>query len=286
MSKVILVLGATGTVGHELLGQLRRSSTPVRAASRRPEQQSGSGSDPLVSWVRFDYDTPATYAPALQGVDSLFMMVRPGDDGPEQTAIPVLLEARNAGVRRIILLSAMGAELRPDFGLRKVEVAIEEMGFDFTHLRPNWFMQLFSDGPLHHDITTTGALHIPAGDAAISYIDVLDIARVAHTLLTQPGHSRRAFTLTGPEPLTHADLMSTLARLTHRRLTYVPLSEEQARQGLAAAHFPPARVERLISFYRLVRTGLCAPTTDAVQQVTGQPGTRFEEFVLRNLSVW
>lgn len=285
MSRKILVLGATGTVGSELLRLLRQQNVAVRAASRRPDEcREEAGS--LVSWVRFDYDDPATYAPAVQGVESLFLVVRPGDDTPQNTAVPLLECARQAGVRRVVLLSAMGAQLRPDFGLRRVEVAIEEMGFACSHLRPNWFMQLFSDGPLHTDITRTSALHIPAGDAAISYIDVLDIARVACTLLTTPHQQNEGYTLTGPEPLTHASVMAKLSLVAGRPLTYVPLSEEQARLGLAAARFSPERIERLIQFYRLVRSGLCAEVTDCVRQITGHPATSFAQFAAREAHRW
>ncbi len=272
-----LVLGATGTVGNLVVRRLLTAGFPVRAASRK----AGQWDHPNLTWIQFDYEDPQTFAPAVQGISRLFMVVRPGDDNPQLTAIPLLEQARLAGVGHVVLLSALGAQLRPDFGLRKLELAIETLGFAYTHLRPNWFMQLFTDGPLYADIMTSDALHIPAADAAISYIDVEDIADVAFAVLTQSKHQNRAYDLTGPHPLSHEQIMTTLSEVAGRPLAYVPLSEEQARQGLAAAQFSPARIERLIGFYRLVRSGLCAPVSPDVAQILGRPGTCFHDMALR-----
>lgn len=281
-SKRVLVLGATGTVGSMVARLLLQQGSEVVAASRRPE----AGVLPGASWVSFDYEVPGTFAAAVAGVESIFMVVRPGDDVPQATAIPLLEEASRAGVGKVVLLSAMGAERRPEFGLRILERFIEERGFRFVHLRPNWFMQLFTAGPLHYDLMTTGALHLPAGDAAISYIDAADIAKVAARVLTSAEYDGQGLTLTGPEAMTHEQLTSELSALTARRFGYVALSEDQARSGLALAGFSEARIERLIQFYRLVRTGACAPTSDATQRVTGEPATTWRTFVEKSAAVW
>jgi len=260
---------------------LQRGSDVV-AASRRPDTWALPGAE----WVSFDYEAPGTFAGAVADVQSMFMVVRPGDDAPQATAIPMLEEARRAGVGKVVLLSAMGAERRPEFGLRILERYIEESGFRFVHLRPNWFMQLFTAGPLHHDLMTTGALHLPAGDAAISYIDAADIAQVAARVLTTAEYDGQGLTLTGPEPISHAQLTGELSAFTGRIFRYVALSEEQARAGLASGGFSEARIERLIQFYRLVRTGVCAPTSDATQRVTGAPAATWQQFVQRNLAAF
>ena len=289
----ILVLGATGTVGSMVVDELASEGAAVRAASRRgaggqPKAASAGqrGGEGGVEWVRFDYEEPGSFEGAVAGVESVFMVVRPGDDRPQDTAVPLLDAALKAGVKKVVLLSAMGAELRPDFGLRVVELAIEARGFRFVHLRPNWFMQLFTSGPFHADLMATSSLHLPAADAAISYIDARDIAQVAARVLMETEFEGRGYTLTGPEALRHEDMVSVLARAVGRSLRYVPLTEEQARAGLAAAGFPANRVERLIGFYRLVRQGLCAPVSDATERILGRPARGWLGFVEENPGVF
>lgn len=263
------------------------ASTTNRAGAKGARSvNADAGVQSRVRWVAFDYDNPDTFRPAVEGTTDIFMMVRPGDDTPQTTAIPLLERARDAGVGKVVLLSAMGAERRPDFGLRILERYIEDTGFRFVHLRPNWFMQLFTSGPLFLDLATTSGLHLPAGDAAISYIDAWDIAEVAAQVLTDGRWDGLGLTLTGPEALTHAELVETLADATGRELKYVPLTDDQARQGLAAAGFNEARIERLILFYRLVRQGVCAPVSQGVEEITGKRGRRWKEFVRRNVRVW
>lgn len=278
-----LVVGATGAVGSLVVQQLRARGMAVKATTRRPAD---APTIPGVDWVLFDYEQPETFSGAVSGTRQVFLVVRPGDDRPQETAVPFLEKAKEAGVTKVVLLSAMGAELRPDFGLRILERHIEEAGFSFVHLRPNWFMQLFTSGPLYNDLMTTSALHIPAGEARISYIDASDIAAVAAEVLSSDRFDNQGYTLTGPEAIDHHQLVATLSAELGRRLVYVPLTEEQAAMGLKAAGFGQGRIDRLIMFYKLVRSGLCAPVSTSVKTITTREATSFKDFVCRNKGFW
>ena len=151
-----LVLGASGLVGGHVVQGLVARGCAVRCAGRRPRE----------GWVRFDLTDPATFGPALAGVDRVFLVARPGDDAPQVVAAPLIEAMARAGVAHVVNLSAMGAELRPEFGLRKVELLLEASGMAFTHLRPNWFMQVFTVPPLGPLLAATGTLALPAGDAS------------------------------------------------------------------------------------------------------------------------
>jgi uncharacterized protein YbjT (DUF2867 family) len=285
MSGRVLVIGATGTVGGALVSELRRVGAEVRGATRDPAAAAARDLLPADAWVPFDLERPETFPGALAGVDRVFLVARPGDDAPERTALPLLAEMARQGVRHVVDLSALGAEQREEFGLRKVERALEASGMAWTHLRPNWFMQVFTGGPLHADLRRTGAFHLAAGDARVSYVDARDIAAVAAAALTRPAHEGHAYTLTGPAGLTGAEVAAALSAAAGRPLDYVALDEEVARQALTAA-LGARWAERLVGFYRLVRAGWCAPVSPAVEQVLGRPPVAFADFAREHAAAW
>lgn len=283
MTAKILVLGATGAVGRSVVEALVARGADVRAASRRPAAAQSNG---RVEVVPFDLEQPSTFAPALAGVERVFLISRPGDEHPEVPALPFLSAMRAARVQRVVNLSAIGVEHRPDFGLRKVEVALEGSGMAWTHLRPNFFFQVFSSGSLLRGIVARGEIRLPAADARLSFLDARDVGAVGAAALVDPGHEGRAYTLTGSEALDHAEVAAILSRAAARSITYVPIDEDEARIALAAAGFPPAWVERLIGFYRVVRSGAGAVISSAVSDVLGRPPNRLAAFAEEHVSLW
>lgn len=285
MTSKVLVLGATGTVGGGVLAALAERGVAVRGASRDPAAAASRASFPC-EWVPFDLERPGTFAPALDGVDRVFLVARPGDEHADQVALP-LIDAMKAGtVRHVVNLTAMGTELREDFALRKVECYLEASGLAFTHLRPNWFMQMLAGGSVAADIRATGTFHLPAADARISYIDARDIAEVAAEALAAPGHEGRAYTLTGPVALDHHEVARVIGAAAGREIRYVPVDEDAARGALAHACFPPAWVERLVGFYRLIRSGACAPVSPSVQDILGRPPASLARFAADHAAAW
>jgi uncharacterized protein YbjT (DUF2867 family) len=260
------------------MGERVRAATRDPAAARSPHS--------AVEFVEFDFERPQTFAATLEGVDRVFLIARPGDDHADLVAYPLIDEMKRRGVRQVVNLSAMGVESRDDFALRKVERYLEDSGVGFTHLRPNFFMQVFSSGGLLQDIRSTGAIHIPAADAKLSYIDVRDIAAVAAAMLTKRGHTGKAYTLTGAEALDHQEIARAISGASGRTVQYVAISEEAARRSLDAAGLSPERTERLLGFYRLVRHGFCARVSSDVQTVLGRAPISFAQFASDNASCW
>ena len=284
MSEQVLVIGATGSVGGEVVTLLSRMGEKVRAATREPATARSPHS--AVEFVEFDLERPQTFAAALDGVDRVFLIARPGDNDADRVAFPLIDEMKRAGVRHVVNLSAMGVESRDDFALRKVERYLEDSGVGFTHLRPNFFMQVFSSGPLLADIRSTGAIHIPTAGAKLSYIDVRDIAAVAATTLTEQGHTGKAYTLTGGQALDHQEIARAISGAAGKTIQYVAITEEAARSALETAGLSPERTERLLGFYRLVRRGFCAPVSCDVQTLLGRAPISFAEFASDNASCW
>lgn len=281
----ILVTGATGNVGRALVQRLARDGAPVRGATRDPGRARRLA-PACADWTPFDFERPETFDPALRGVGRVFLMARPGDDEPARTAAPFLEAVLRADVDHVVTLSAMGAERRNDVTLGRLERLVEETGVAWTHLRPNWFMQVFATDPLLSVIRSAGAIQVPAGDAPISWIDARDVAAAAAVTLTAPGHEARAYVLTGAEALDHAAVARALSEASGRPVRYHPLDEEEGRSAVLAAGLGPRRAERLTRFYRLVRAGACAPVSGDVASVLGRPPISLRRFAEDHRRLW
>ena len=186
----------------------------------------------------------------------------------------------------MVALTAMGVERLDGTALRAIERHLEQTGLGWTHLRPNYFMRIFAREPLLQGIRGAAVIRVPAADASLSFVDVRDIAEVAAAALTSQGHDGQAYTLTGPTALTHGDVAALISGATGRAVRYEPLDDAQARAALLASGMPPARVERLLGFYRMVRAGWCSPISPAVAAVLGRPPRSLSEFVREHAAVW
>ena len=258
---------------------------PVRGATRDPARARRRRL-PATEWIRLDLEDPESFPLALQGIRRAFLMARPGDPDPARVAGPLLEAMARAGVRRIVNLTAMGAESRGDVTLGAVERMVESGGFRWTHLRPNWFMQIFTSGPLRESIRRAGLLPVPAADARISFVDARDVAAVAARVLVEEGHDGTGYTLTGGTAVTHAEVARELSRASGRSIAYVPIEEERARRVIADGGLGPERAERLIRFYRLVREGRAAPVTDDVALVLGRHPISLARFARDHAHRW
>lgn len=280
----VLVVGATGKVGSVLVHLLEQQAIAVRAASRTPPVQKSQV--PTTQSVHLDLERTESFDSALEGVATVFLMARPGDEHPESAAIPLMSAMKRSGVKRVINLTAMGCEMRPDFGLRRVELALEASGLAWTHLRPNFFMQIFCSGPHFAQISRLRQIRLPAANAAVSFIDARDVAAVAAKCIVESGHDGQAYTLTGGEALTHGNITAAITKVANATVAYVALTEDEARVEFAKAGLPAENVERLIGFYRIVRTGLAGVVSPDVQKLLGRAPRTFAEFVAERPTTW
>jgi uncharacterized protein YbjT (DUF2867 family) len=283
MSEKILVTGSTGKVGGELVKILISNRKPLCAAARNP---SAGNKGQSIEVVEFDYDRPETFVPALSGIDKVFLVARPGDNHSDKAAEPFIDEMIRAKIHLIVSLTAMGVEQDESFMLRILEKNIEKSGIPFVHLRPNWFMQNFNCAPMHTEIRARGTLHLPAADAKLSFIDIRDIAAVAYGALTEERHSGKAYTLTGKEALSHFDVAEKLSRVSGKKITYVPVSEETACSGLAKNGVPQELIDRWANFYKKIRLGFCSPVSADVGTLLGRPPISFDQYVDDYAEAW
>jgi uncharacterized protein YbjT (DUF2867 family) len=285
MSNRILVICATGKVGVELVKLLNAKGEEVRAATRNPSTASNKLPSSRET-VEFDFEKPETFSKALEGIDKVFLMARPGDNESDKVALPFIEEAKKKNIKHIVNLSAFGADIDDNFMLRILEKNIEASGIPYTHLRPNWFMQNFNSGPMLSDIRATSALHLPAASAKISFIDVRDIAAAGVVVLKGVKHIGKAYTLTGSEAIDHFQVADILSRTAKRDISYVPISDETARMALFKTGVAADHIERWSSFYKKVREGFCSLVSDDIVSILGRAPITFEKYAMDYAISW
>ena len=285
MSKKILIICATGKVGVELVKLLHQNGAKVRVATRNPSStlKIFPGS---VETVEFDFEKPETFAPSLDGVDKVFLMARPGDNKSDKVAAPFIDEAKRKNIQHIVNLTAIGVEKDDNFMLRILEKYIEASGIPYTHLRPNWFMQNFNSGPMFLDIQKTGALHLPASNAKISFIDVRDIAAAGEAILNEAKHIGKAYTLTGSESIDHFQVAEILSSVAKKNITYIPISDETARIALVKAGVAAEQIERWSNFYQKVRGGFCSLVSDDIVSILNRSPITFKKYAMDYAFSW
>jgi uncharacterized protein YbjT (DUF2867 family) len=275
---MILVTGATGSNGRELLRQLSALGVAVRAMVR---PGSGRANDLLqdVELATADFDDGPSIARALEGIESAFLLTNSSERVEEQQ-LRFVERACEAGVRHIVYLSQLHAARNSPVRFLHyhavVEEAITSSGMAFTHLRPNLYMQGLLG--FRSSIKSEGRILAPAGNARVSIVDVRDIAAVAATAFTQSGHEGKIYDITGPESLTHAEMASQLAEALGKQITFVDIPEETMRSALLSFGLPEWQADGLVEDYAHYRRGEASDVSPAVQDVTGHPPHTFVEF--------
>jgi uncharacterized protein YbjT (DUF2867 family) len=282
---MILVIGASGQNGRAVLNELlaRGHGAETIATSRRPNAFDGLG----IPTAAFDWQRAETYAPCVAGVDQLYLIAPEGMPGMPERARLLVEEAVAAGVRHIVFLSAIGVQHRADLPLRQVELAVAELADTWTVLRANWFMQNFSNGLFRAGIVDRDEIAAPAGDAAISFIDVRDIAAAAAAVLTHDldTEGRRTYTLTGATALTFPEVADLIGNATGRPVHYRCLDPDDP-ELLARMGLPGRRVEPVRALFDRVRSGLEAPVSTDFTKLTGRTPTDFADFAAAHSSIW
>lgn len=269
---MIAVTGASGKTGRALSWLLTTGGVPhVRLSSR------GAGDR------HFDWADRETWASAFAGVNALYLVKPPHDTG--MTAAVADLLAASPQIEQVVLLSEMARDEKSDDDPdRAVELAVEAWGGLWTILRPSWFFQNFSaEGGFHADLLA-GRISIPTGDAPVSWLDTRDIAEAAMVVLTEPGHERRAYTLTGGESFSVADLARRFgAHLDLSIDTPEVIGQDRIDE---ARRSDSERQNYLIDLFVDVIEGRYAAITPELVDLIGRPPTTFDEFVRDHRADW
>lgn len=281
---MILVTGATGSIGRSLVRRLRQDGAAFRALVRDETKGQALGCDFVVG----DFDAPDSIAAAIAGADQLFLNspgVQPLDG--EQPLIrrqkTVIDAARRAGVTHVVKVSVwharQGAKLSQGAHW-EIEEYLKASGLAWSLLQPAGFMQnLITPGAF----TPDGNLISSYGSTPVAHIDCHDIAACAAALLTGPRGEGETFVLTGPEALTDAEVADRISSALGRAVPRVELPPDALAAAMAYQGLPRRFAEDLAFLVKEVAAGSQATTTTAVRDITGQLPRMFDDFLVAHL---
>lgn len=277
---MILVTGATGTVGSEVLAQVTAGGADTRALVRSPERaDSLRGLDAHVVVGHFE-DAQSLDA-ALHGVEVAFLVSPPSPAQVQQETAFIDAAARAGGVR-IVKLAAIGVDVDGAGGRfvqnhREIGEHLRSSGVPYTVLAPNGFMQnlLRAAAPVQE----LGEFRQPGGSAPISHVDVRDVAAVAAHVLTSEGHEGATYTITGPEAVTYDHIAQELSAAIGRPVRYVDADPQEAREGLLSFGVPEWNADGVLELAAWYATGAAAVVTDEVSKATGRPARSVADFL-------
>ncbi|MBB5911876.1 uncharacterized protein YbjT (DUF2867 family) [Nocardia transvalensis] len=270
---MIVVTGATGTVGREVVDQLLASGNRVRAVTRRPEE---AGLPPEAEVVRADLGDPDDLTNVFAGAERVFLLSA-GPDIPRHDA-NVAKAAAHAGVRHLVKLSS-GRVGDPAAGdpipvwHRAGERAVRDSGLAWTMLRPLGFMS----NALHWaaSIRAHDTVSAPYGQGRIAVVDPRDIAAVATAALTEPGHEGRVYTLSGPRALSPGEQTEILADVLGRPLCYAESTPEEARAALLGFGVEPEIADAIMALRATALESFTSVVHPEVEEITGRPPRTF-----------
>ncbi|SLN45978.1 NAD(P)H azoreductase [Roseivivax jejudonensis] len=258
----ILVIGATGKTGRRVADRLQAAGVSVRRGARHSD-------------TPFDWDAPETWAPALRGARAAYVTYFPdlAFPGAVEKLESLCETARDVEIEHLVLLSGRG-----EHHARMGEEVVRASGIDFTLVRSAWFAQNFSEGYLR-DPLLSGVLPMPGGDIAEPIIDIEDIADVAVAALTEEDHRGQLYEVTGPRPMTFADMAAALSQAMGREIRHVPISFEDFHEAIARSGGDFV-ADVFTAIARETLDGRNAHTSDGVQRALGRPPRDFADFAL------
>ena len=266
-----LVLGGKGKTGSRVVAKLQQLEWPVFIGSR-------SGDRP------FDWEDQSTWKKAIQGMETMYVSYFPDLAVPGAVdAIRSLTKiAVDSGVNKLVLLSGRG-----EAEALECEKVVMATDIDWTIVRASWFFQNFSEGYMLDPIVA-GHVALPVGNVPEPFIDAEDIADVAVAAITQTGHSKKLYEVTGPRMLTFQEAIETIGRETGRTIVYEQIPMENYKAMLKEYDVPADFIWLITYLFTEVLDGRNASVTHGVEEALGRPATDFVDYAKRTAAtrIW
>ncbi|EAR14843.1 NmrA family NAD(P)-binding protein [Robiginitalea biformata] len=263
MKHNVLVIGGTGKTGSRVAQRLEEADHQVRIGSRN-------------SHPAFDWDDPATFAPALKGMDRAYIVYYPDLAVPgAREAISALTEAAlKEGLEKVVLLSGKGEK-----EAEACEEIVANSGLNYTLVRASWFNQNFSEGAFLEPVLA-GQVALPMPDAEIPFVDADDIADVVARVLVDDTYNGQTITVTGPRKMTWSEVVAAMANGIGKEIRYQPISIEEFKTGMKAAGLPDSYVWLFgYLFEEVLGNPDNQEVSDDVERVLGRKATDFKDYV-------
>lgn len=275
---LILVVGANGTVGSELVKLLKAQGYRTRSTTSKEITNTEEV-------VHMNMATGEGIHRAFEGVDRAFLLSPPGFADQYSLLSPLIQEAKRRGLKKVVLMSAMGANANEATPFRRAEVELEKSGLSYNIVRPNWFLQNFNTFWIQ-GINEQGKILLPAGSAKASFIDARDISAVSAKLLTTDTWENKDFDITGPQAVDHSEVAAAISKATGRKIEYQEIAPEVFKQGLLKAGAPEEYASFLVMIMGFLKEGYNAKTTEFIKQITGSAPRSLTQYVNDYKSSW
>ncbi len=276
---MILIIGATGTVGKEVIRILSPAGITAKAFTRNRER-AATLLPHDVHIMQGELDDVASLKTALNDVSRL-LLITPSDPQQVSWERNVISAAAESGIRRIVKLSTLGAN--PDSSSLiarwhgQSEANLKSSGIPYTILRCHNFMQnTLAFAP---SIAAEGAFYAPLADAKIAMVDARDIAEVAVKVLTEESHRGRIYRLTGAEAVSYHRVADLLSEAIGREVKYQSITLRTAKENMIEKGFPSWEVEELLNLYVQFRQGGGERVWNDIPDILGKPARSFAQFV-------
>lgn len=277
MSAPILVTGASGNTGREVLRALRERALPFQAGVRR------TGAPPEVA---LDFRDPRTWDEALQGCRGVFLLRPPAIADVEETLLPFVDRARTLGAEQVVFLSVAGAEKNSFVPHHAVEKHLQAKEAPFTILRPGFFAQNLQDAYLR-DIREDDRLIVPAGRGRAAFVDLHDVADVAAGVFAEPApHDRAGYTLTGPEALSFDEVAAILSEELGRSIRYEHASIPGYLRHLRGRGLGWGQALVQTTLHVLLRLGQSKEVDPTLERLLGRPPRTLRTYVRAHRERW
>ncbi len=256
-----LVIGGTGKTGRRVAERLKEMGRNVRIGSR--------SSTPSFDWAREE-----GWKVALEGVTGVYITYSPdlAMPGASDAIRSLALRARQAGVKRLVILSGRGEE-----EAQACEKIVQDSGLEWTVVRASWFNQNFSEGAFV-EMVRKGTIALPAGNTPEPFVDIDDIADVVVAALSQDGHNGEIYEVTGPRLMTMANIAEDLSKATGRTIAFVDVPHAGFVDQIERSGAPSEVVWMLDYLFSTVLDGRNASLTDGVERALGRKPKDFADF--------
>jgi uncharacterized protein YbjT (DUF2867 family) len=273
---MILVTGATGTIGKTTIAALKAAGQQFKVGARFPDKVDTQGAEAvLLNWDDLD-----TYLPALQGIRKVFLLT-PNSERQVGYVLQAVAAAKRAGVAHIVRLSVLGADDDPGIILGRQHFAAEReirvRGIAWSMLRPTFFMQNFIN---YYGVNPRqdSDVFLPHGRGKAAWVDAADVGEVAAKVLSSTGYEGKVFNLTGPEVLSTEEVLAILGEEFGHKYNYVDVPEDAARKAMEDMKMPLWLVDAFMELHALIRQGYSAQTFNGVQEILGRPPRSLREW--------
>ena len=275
---MILVTGATGTVGKELVNALTSRGEQVRAMVRDPAK-AASTLGPGVEIVKGDFSNPETFDAALKDIEKVFLLSPPSPQMGEQQG-KFVEAAKQAGVQQFVRLSILPADPNSPVAIGRwhgeADQHVIDSGISYTVLRPAYFMQnqLMSAAT----IASQGAIYGMVGDGKVGHIDARDVSEIAATVLTSGGHEGKIYPLTGSESLSMSEVAARLSSVLDKEVKYVDIAPEQVKAAITGMGAPEFLADGLLELYAMISEGNVDMVTPMAKEILGREPRSLDQF--------